>query len=180
MKIKVALITMIFLFAIISMNTLLAESYDHKVEIGKMEFSWKITGNEMAVKLKAKTKGWVGIGFNPETKMKGADYVVGSVKKGKVTITDEYGTSTRTHSADKKRGGKDNLSAVTGSESGGVTILEFKKVLNTGDKTDVAIDINGKTIVLLAFGPKDSFRVKHKKFHVLEMNLGDGSYKVLR
>ena len=72
-----------------------------------------------------KTKGWVAIGFNPSTMMKGADIIIGYVKKGKVKISDEFGTYATKHKSDSKLGGKNNISEAEGFEKNGVTSLYF-------------------------------------------------------
>jgi hypothetical protein len=59
-----------------------AADYSNEVKAKNMSFSWKIDGDKLAVKMSAKTKGWVGIGFNPSDKMKDADFILGYVKKG--------------------------------------------------------------------------------------------------
>ena len=53
-----------------------AADYEYEVKAKKMTFAWKIDGDMLAAKISAKTKGWVGIGFNPSEKMKGADFVI--------------------------------------------------------------------------------------------------------
>lgn len=155
-----------------------AAEYDHNVEAKKMTFSWKIDGDNLAVKVSAKTDGWVGVGFNPKKKMKDANYVLGYVKDGQTKLTDEFGTGSTTHKSDDSLGTTSDVTLVGGSEEGGVTTLEFVLPLNSGDKHDVAIDVNGDTVVLLAYGAgRDSFKSKHKFRTAVTVNLSTGASK---
>ena len=72
----------LYVLSITAASGVFAADYSHEVKAKKMSFSWKIDGDKLAVKMSAKTKGWVGIGFNPSDKMKDADFVLGYVKKG--------------------------------------------------------------------------------------------------
>lgn len=170
----VKIIVMLFCLTLISTPGFATE-YTHETSVDKMTFSWKVADENLHVKLSAKTQGWVGIGFNPEEKMKGADYVLGYVKKGEVKLRDDYGDSARAHKADKKLGGEDNVTVVGGEEAGGVTTVEFSIPLNSGDKYDTVITPDGETVVLLAYGGKrDSFTSKHKYRGAITVNLATG------
>ncbi len=153
-----------------------AADYSNEVKAKNMSFSWKIDGDKLAVKMSAKTKGWVGIGFNPSDKMKDADFILGYVKKGKAKIIDEFGVGDAKHSSDKKLGGTVDAVLVGGTEEGGMTTIEFTIPLKSTDKHDSVIDVNADTVVLLAYGPdRDSFKTKHKYRATLKVNLTTGA-----
>ncbi len=153
-----------------------AADYDHETEAGPMTFSWKVTESDLLIKISGKTTGWVGIGFNPVDQMKGADYILGYVKDGKVELRDDYGDSERNHTEDEKLGGASDVTVIGGEEKGGVTTLEFSIPLDSGDKFDTVIDPQGETVVLLAFGGKrDSFISKHQFRTTLTVNLSSGT-----
>ena len=157
-----------------------AADYSNEVKAKNMSFSWKIDGDKLAVKMSAKTKGWVGIGFNPSDKMKDADFILGYVKKGKAKIIDEFGVGESKHSSDKKLGGTVDAVLVGGTEEGGMTTIEFTIPLKSTDKHDSVIDVNGDTVVLLAYGPdRDSFKTKHKYRATLKVNLTTGASEAI-
>ncbi|SCY57964.1 DOMON domain-containing protein [Desulfoluna spongiiphila] len=156
----------------------LASSHDfqHTIDDGPMSFSWTVDGENLHVKLTGKTTGWVGVGFNPEKMMKGANFIMGYVKGGKVKVTDHIGNNERNHKADKKSGGANNTSDIAGSEEGGVTEIFFTIPLNSGDSTDTALDPGGVTTVLLGMGGgRDSFRSVHKFRSVHQVTLSTGA-----
>jgi hypothetical protein len=156
----------------------MAADYDHTVEAKNMTFSWKIDGDKLAAKLTAETEGWVGVGFNPSQKMKDANFILGYVKDGKVTIVDDYGNTSTGHKDDVDLSGTSDVTVVGGTEEEDVTTIEFIIPLTSGDKTDVNIDVNGDTTVLLAYGAdRDSFRTKHKYRTQMTINLSTGAVK---
>lgn len=164
--------------SLILVSQAFAAEYDHTVEAKDISFSWKIDGDNLAGKVSAETEGWVGVGFNPSNKMKDANFVVGYVKKGKVTIEDDFGETATSHKSDDKIGGTNNVTVVGGSEEDGITTIEFVIPLNSGDEKDGVIDPNADTILLLAYGSgRDSFRMKHRYREEMIVNLSTGEIK---
>lgn len=159
-------------------SSLFAASYDHEIEANKVAFSWKIDGDIMHAKMSAKTKGWVAVGFNPTEKMKGANFILGFVKNGKAEITDHYGSSAVNHSVDTKNGGSEDVTLVGGSEEKGITTIEFTMPINSSDKNDSVLSIDGDTVVLLAYAMRDSFKARHKGDPgMITVNLATGAVK---
>ena len=153
-----------------------AAEYAHEVKDKKISFAWNVEGDKLAVRLTAETEGWVGIGFNPVSEMKGANFILGYVKNGVAELDDDFGTDENSHKADTKLDGTSDVTLVGGTETGGVTTIEFTIPLNSADKNDTKIDVNGETTVLLAFGAgRDSFLAKHKYRTALKVNLSTGA-----
>ncbi len=172
----------LFIFILICLipSTIFAKAYDHKVDTGKMTFEWKVDSKMLHIKLKAKTKGWLGIGFNPTKVMKNADVLIGRVKRGKANVRDDFATKEESHSSDKKLGGKSNVTNVSGKEEKGYTELEFTIPLNSKDNKDTELKVNGDTLVMLAFGRSDSYRLGHLYREVLKVNLKTGKYQKVK
>ena len=155
-------------------TALQAGQYDYEVKDKKISFAWKVEGDKLAVKLAAETEGWVGIGFNPSKEMKDADFIIAYVKDGETKIFEEFGDSESSHSPDKKNGSTTDVALVGGTESGGITTVEFTIPLKSTDKNR-AININGDTVVLLAYAGRDSLKTKHTYRTALKVNLGTGA-----
>ncbi len=178
MRVKVFSMTLFLVVMFTFINICQATEYDHEANVDGIVFAWKVADDNLNVKLSAKTTGWVGIGFNPTNQMQGADYILGYVKKNKVSLRDDYGDSERNHKSDEKLGGTSNVTLVGGEEKGGMTTVEFSIPLNSGDKYDSVIDPTGDTVVLLAYGAgRDSFRSKHKERKTIKVNLSSGKYE---
>jgi hypothetical protein len=108
--------------------------------------------------------------------MKGANFILGYVKDGEVKLDDDYGTDAYAHKSDTKLGSSNDVTLVGGSETGGITTIEFTIPLDSGDKNDAKIDVQGDTTVLLAYGSgRDSFLAKHKYRSALKVNLSSGT-----
>jgi len=175
----VVLLLTVLLFGFFTIGQ--ATEYDHEVQSKKITFSWKVAGDTLVVKIAAETKGWVGIGFNPSKKMKGADFILGYVKNGKVKIRDDFGSSNTSHKPDEILGGTSDVTLIGGEEVGGVTTVEFTIPLKSGDKKDSEIKVEGDTIVLLAYGSgRDGFTARHKFRTALKVNLATGVFTKLK
>jgi len=158
-----------------------AMDYQHKLEAKDITFSWTIEGDQIHVQVSAKTEGWVGVGFDPEDAMEGANIIIGAVKDGQVKIEDHFGDRKRGHSSDEELGGKNDVQNPAGTEENGVTTISFTLPLNTGDKYDKPFPSDGTGKVMLAYGAgKDSFKNRHP-FHVLyEVNYKTGESKKIK
>lgn len=158
-----------------------AMEYQHTLEVQNMKFAWSLDEDQIHVQISAETTGWVGIGFDPETAMSGANIIIGAVKNGKFKVEDHYGDRKRGHTNDEKLGGKNDVLTPDGKEEGGVTTISFSLPLDTGDKYDKPIDPNGMTKIMLAYGAgRDSFKTRHPYRTVYEINLSTGENKKLK
>jgi hypothetical protein len=156
--------------------------YSLGLAVRKMRFLWKLRQDSVDIKLVAPTNGWVGIGFNPETpeNMKGASFIIGYVKGGKVEAFDHYGIEKDKHQDDDKIGGKTDFSGLSGSEENGQTEIAFTVPLDSGDPKDRPLSHDGDNIVLVAYGRSDSFVLKHRFRAILRVNLSTGENSVLK
>jgi hypothetical protein len=123
------------------------------VEQQGFTLKWKIDGGKIDCSVSYPTTGWVGVGFSPSTKMKDANIIIGFVKDGQATVTDQFGTSATFHQRDVDLGGKNDLSAASGTEADGKTTIRFKMPLASGDKEDRPLEEGAVTTVILAHGP---------------------------
>ena len=162
----------------LSSSIAIAVDYDHKIQLKKMSFEWRVNGSNLDIRLKAKTKGWVAIGFNTEGSMKNANLILGYVKRGKVKISDQFGVRQEEHIRDIMTSGEDNISNKTGNETFNQTTVSFTIPLKSGDKRDFAIDPARETIILLAFGKnRDNFQSKHEFRTSITVTLNTGAFR---
>ncbi len=148
---------------------------------GPVNFFWKIDAGRLHVRLSAVTTGWVGIGFNPVRKMKGADFILGMVDQGRVMVTDDFGTGSFNHKHDASLGGKNDFTNVFGREENGITEIGFSIPLDSGDATDTVLTAKGDTVILLAHGSgPDNFQGVHSYRGKYKVNLATGTYEKLQ
>jgi len=156
--------------------------YSRGLAVKDIRFLWKLGQDSIDIKLLAKTKGWVGIGFNPETpeNMKGANFIIGYVKGGKAEVFDHYGITKNKHKDDETIEGRTDFSRLSGSEENGQTEIAFTIPLDSGDPKDRPLSRDGDNIVLLAYGRSDSIVLKHRFRAILRVNLSTGENSVLK
>ncbi len=153
--------------------------YDFKISEETITFQWKVDGDNLKGKMTAKTEGWIGVGFNPTDEMKDANFVLGLVKDGKAKVFDDHGIAKRQHRRDDATGGSDDIIESSVTEKDGTTEMTFTVPLKPADSLDKAIDPNGDTILLLAWGDSDIIAKQHKVRSKWKVNLSSGTYDLL-
>jgi hypothetical protein len=127
-----------------------------------MEVYWKNDPQYLYMALRAKTPGWIAIGFEPSVAMKDADMILGYVSDGKATIDDQYSTGTYgPHLNDTQLGGTYDILESGGREDMGFTTIEFKRKMNTGDKFDKAFSPGQNVSAIWSLSGSDSVNVRH-------------------
>jgi hypothetical protein len=149
----------------------------HEVKAESMTFRWKIEGNLMHGILRAKTTGWVAVGFNPSKGMKDASYVIGAEKDGKVKVENHFGTSERAHLSNKELGCKETITNAKGRLDGDFTEISFTIPTDTNDKCAKPLSFTQDTKVLLAYGSGKRFTFGHPFKTTMMVNLKTGVKK---
>ncbi len=128
-----------------------------------MVFQWKIQGGNIEIKVTSPEKGWIGVGFDPDSLMKGANFIVGYVDGGVGYIEDHYGHKSIEHESDVTLGGSDDVTLIDSSENASGTMLHFSMPLDSGDEYDKPIVAGQSYKVLLAYHASDDFVTEHSK-----------------
>jgi len=135
-------------------------AYNEQV-VGDFTFKWRTSEETIDVILSAPTTGWVAVGFDPETMMNGANFIMGYVQGETVMISDEFGDGNFTHKPDTDLGGTDDVSNAQGTEAGSTTQISFTIPLDSGDSYDKPL-VAGQTYkIIFAHGNADDFTTKH-------------------
>jgi hypothetical protein len=98
------------------------------------------------------------VGFEPEEAMRGADIWLGwTDDAGRTEVVDAYGVGPfGPHPPDLQLGGTSDILAFAGTQSGGVTTIEFSRKRITGDEFDKELFSDGALRILWAFGSQDN------------------------
>jgi hypothetical protein len=138
-----------------------AGEYDESETYGNYEVHWMSDEEYIYVGMKARTSGFVAVGFQPGSRMKNADMVFGIVKDGQVAVHDMFSTGDfGPHPLDTKLGGTDDIIDFGGIEDGEYTVIEFQRALVTGDDYDNPLSA-GENGIIWAYGSSDSLTFKH-------------------
>ena len=148
-----------------------------EAKAGTMSFQWKVEGKSLDVKVRAKSDGWVGIGFNASKAMKDATFIIGAEKDGKVKVENHFGTSERAHTAFKDLGCKDIITNTAAKRDGDFTEISFTMPIDANDKCVKPIAIDKDIKVLLAHGSRKVFTAGHPFVGQLLVNLSTGASK---
>jgi len=164
-KLIILLLVFIFVFALSGQVLNSQEQFTKIFESGEdFKLYYYLTGNVVSFKIESKTLGFVAIGFDPSSYMKDADMIIAYVKDGIVSIIDAYSTGNfGPHPEDTTLGGKNNILSFKGSESQGVTSIEFSRNLDTKDKYDKVITLDKEIKIIWAISSSDNFDTKHSK-----------------
>ncbi|MCR3884649.1 DUF2202 domain-containing protein [Methanotrichaceae archaeon M04Ac] len=107
---------------------------------GDLEVFWRADKENLYMALRGETTGWMAVGFDPQEWKKGADVVIGRVDGKDAVVEDQYIIDFfGPHFPDVDLGGTDDILQFGGLERDGVTVIEFKRRLDTGDEFDRAI-----------------------------------------
>ncbi len=147
---------------------------------GHFSLYWSIEGEHIRMAMKGKTTGWVSLGMEPTRKMKDADMIIGWVdENGISSVLDCYSTGDYgPHPPDTTLGGTDDILDFGGTENDGWTIIEFERLLDTGDAKDRAIRSDGSLTVIWATGDADDHTDGHggrRGSGTIELASGDSS-----
>jgi len=138
--------------------------YAHWMDAGGFEVHWSNDVNFLRVGLVSPGAGYVAIGFDPDHRMKGGNFILGAVENGRLTMRDDYGDGAVRHTADTLLGGTNDILEAAGRESAGRTTVEFVIPLATRDPNDVTL-VPGETYgILVAYhDTDDSFATRHSR-----------------
>ena len=138
-----------------------AGEYADQESYGDYEINWNSDGQYVFIGMRAKTSGWVAVGFRPEPLHRETDMVLGSVSDGKASVLDMFSVAELGPcSADGELGGSDDVLEYGGREEGGYTTIEFKRLLSTGDDYDGEL-VTGANEIMWAYSSLDDPRQKH-------------------
>jgi len=143
------------------------------LNVDDVQLGWTVEGETLALTVSAPTDGWVAVGFEPTMAMKDADIVMGYVAGTETFVRDDWGDGPTSHRSDIELGGTDDVTNVSGSESGLSTTLSYTIPLDSGDPFDHVL-VPGTTVkVLLAYGREgdDGFTGYHAWAETVEIDL---------
>jgi hypothetical protein len=144
---------------------------------GSYKLSWRVEDDIIFIGMVAETTGWVAIGFSPVSLHKGADIVSGWVDdNGTVNIIDCYFPDMYPpHPHDTQQNGTYDILSYNGTEQNDRTIIEFSRLVSTGDDLDNDVLLNGSMEIFWSYGSSDVWTEKHEKagFAIVNFTVGE-------
>jgi hypothetical protein len=150
----------------------------HDELIGMM-LRWQAVDDIMYIAMVAPGTGWVGLNFMPMDGTIHGDTVIGyvDVESQEAFMSDQVapGDAHFPHFDDRQHGGETSFIEIAGTESDGVTVIEFSRALMTGEPTDAPFMDMG-LMTMLSFHPTaDDYVSYHSKwYNVVTINYISG------
>jgi hypothetical protein len=149
--------------------------YAHSTEAGGFQIRWSNDASFLRVGLTSPGMGYLAIGFDPDDRMQGANFVLAAVRSGQLWTRDDYGNGPLTHASDASLGGTDDILAAAGRESEGKTHVEFVIALNSGDRFDKLLTPGTTYDIVISFHEtNDDFDTYHSRRGAGKMRLDPG------
>ena len=145
--------------------------YSGGVGENNYELFWRRDGDDILIGMRAEAEGWVAVAFGPQPLHAETDSVIGYVTAAGASVFDMYSTGPLGPCvADTELGGSDDIIEFAGREADGVTVIEFRRSLNTGDEYDGVLN-DGVNEVLWAYSNHDDPADRHLYRGELEIAL---------
>jgi hypothetical protein len=165
-------------FAVQTDGVIADGEYEHQVPLAGEDFVvyWSLDQDSVHFAIRARTPGWLALGFDPTLAMDQADMIFGWVEgDGTVGARDCFSTGMfGPHPEDEQLGGTRDLPAFAGSEGGGFTSFEFDRPMDTGDAYDKPLNRAGDLRVIWAVGASDDYLSPHSRRGGGTLRLVDG------
>ena len=142
-------------------------------DVDGFDFSWRIEGENIRLRVGAQTTGWVAVGFDPDSVMRGANMLIGYVSGTEQVLEDHFGNTMVTHIPDTRAGGTDDIIEYEMTEADGYTSFEALIPLSSGDDRDRVLSEGGQHRVIFAHGPDngDNTFVVHVRHAAVNLEL---------
>jgi len=143
-------------------GTITPGEYANQTTLSGVDVYWTNDAENLRIGLVSPGTGYVAIGFEPESHMQGANFIIASMHEGVLTIRDDYGHESFAHIEDTARGGTYDILAAAGNEWPDQTVVEFAIPLDSGDATDKPLRPGQEVTILVAYHSMlDSFANRH-------------------
>jgi hypothetical protein len=163
-----------------------AGEYDFNVSFsgGHYNLYWKIEGDRIRLGVVADTKGFVGLGINPDTDtfMQGGDLLIGYwVSATDWDILDTYATEQfSVHPNDTSLGGTYDIIEKAVAQTGNTTTMELVRKLVTGDSRDKPIITNASMRIIWSTGNTDDITQYHGARGLARVQFSTGKVTVIK
>lgn len=138
-----------------------SESQHHdtlrKVSKNGMTVAWTFEEGNLRFELFAPTKGWLAIGLNHSSELKGTNLIMASIVEHSQISSDRYILAPGKHEAIEVLGGKNHVHSVSGHEDAKGTHISFSIKIDPQDKYHFKLSEGRAFSLLMAFSREDDF-----------------------
>ncbi|MEM7523782.1 MAG: DOMON domain-containing protein [Pseudomonadota bacterium] len=128
-----------------------------RFEAGGMTFEWRHASDRIFVRLAAPTRGWFAVGFNDQSGLDGARFVIASVSDDGVARAEERIARPPVHSPVEALGGAPGLAETSGRLTPGGAAVSFSLPIDAGDAFAADLRPGATTHLMLAWSHEPDF-----------------------
>ena len=126
-----------------------------QIERNGMTLRWSAGTEYLDLEMRSPQQGWVAIGFNTQSGLKGTHLLMGRVRNGAAEVSDRYILAPGDHQAISSLGGTSWPSSVEGTESPSGTVVRFRLPLHRSDQWHHRLEAGKSYHLLMAFSRSD-------------------------
>ncbi|MCI4667235.1 MAG: DOMON domain-containing protein [Bacteroidia bacterium] len=132
--------------------------YPKQIEKNDMKVSWEFEKDVINIRLSAPTQGWIAIGFNEVSGLKGNYLLMARVVEGKAELVEHFVFAPGDYQAITKSSPNPKVIEVSGQEENGTTDISFSLKGNFSDEFRKSLVPKKDYHLLMAYSVSDNFK----------------------
>lgn len=136
---------------------------ENTVHSGAMQMAWTMDEHNMHVELSSPTDGWLAIGFNTQSQLKGSMLIMARVRDGKAEVVDHYVVMPGVYRPFVEQGSPPVAFDVSGKETAAGTEVSFSLRLNHYGPLETMLEKGQAYFLHMAYSLDDNFQ--HHSVH---------------
>ncbi|MDX1958280.1 MAG: DOMON domain-containing protein [Leptospiraceae bacterium] len=128
-----------------------------EINYNDMNVSWKYEDKFLIFRMRSKSKGWMAIGFNETSELKGTKLIMGAITKDSVVVSERYIIEPGVHKSLTELGLKEEIQIQNYKEVNGIKEIEFKLPVASKQKFSKNLTRGNKIHLLIAYSLENDF-----------------------
>lgn len=129
-----------------------------KISKNGMTVEWKYNNDRLEIMIKSPKQGWVAIGFNESSSLKGTYLIMGNVIDENVNVVEYYTLEPGLYKPIAELGGNAEAIIVSGIESNNKTTIKFSLPIASDSKFKKHLTKGATYNLLMAYSLEDDFQ----------------------
>ena len=128
------------------------------IEKNGMKITWTYEGERIHFTISAPTQGWVTIGFNQSTHIKGAYLLMGRVVDNVAEVVEHYTLQPGKYVPIETLGAMPSVDHAKGNQTGKRTEISFSLPIIPGSQYQKSLKAGNEYIMIMAYSQEDDFQ----------------------
>lgn len=149
---------LVSLILIVNMSCFAMQNPPKSVSKNEMKISWHYENDRIFFEMSAPTNGWVTVGFNTTSKIKGASLLMGNIVKGKPSVVEHYTLNLGNYKTINSLGEESQVKDIIGNENFNRTILKFSLPIKAKSEYQKDLSEGKEYTMIIAYSQEDDFQ----------------------